>query len=54
MLYTGLTAYSGLRWSAGLNLTNTEGLKILVLGASGGVGSSAVQMLLAGGAKVLN
>ncbi|XP_077296997.1 NAD(P)H oxidoreductase RTN4IP1, mitochondrial-like [Arctopsyche grandis] len=52
MLYTALTAWSGLMFSANLKLHGMTGLKALVLGASGGVGNAAVQMLIAGGAKV--
>ncbi|XP_055644316.1 reticulon-4-interacting protein 1, mitochondrial [Toxorhynchites rutilus septentrionalis] len=60
VLYAGLTAWSGL-YLTGLfgNLLGAispvgggRGKKVLVLGASGGVGSLAVQMLLAEGAEV--
>lgn len=54
MLYTGLTAWSGLMFSANLKFHGMTGLKALVLGASGGVGNAAAQMLIAGGAKVQN
>lgn len=52
ILYTSLTAWSALKISGGLLLTPASGKRVLVLGASGGVGHAAVQLLHAWGAKV--
>lgn len=60
MLYAGLTAWSGLYLTGQLgNLLGAispvgggRGKKVLVLGAAGGVGTLAVQILLAEGVEV--
>lgn len=60
MLYAGLTAWSGLYLTGHLgNLLGAispvgggRGKKVLVLGSAGGVGTLAVQMLLAEGVEV--
>lgn len=60
MLYAGLTAWSGLYLTGQLgNLIGAispvgggRGKKVLVLGSAGGVGTLAVQMLLAEGIEV--
>lgn len=61
VLYAGMTAWSGLFISAQLggllgalcSNGDARGKKVLVLGAAGGVGSLAVQMLLAEGVEVV-
>lgn len=50
--YTALTAYSALWYTGGLCWKDAKRMKILILGASGGVGVCAVQMLRAVGATV--
>lgn len=53
MPYAALTAYSALWFTGGLRWKRTtKGIKVLILGASGGVGTCAVQMLRAVGATV--
>ena len=61
LLYAAVTAWSGLYISGGLGgitgaITSQggggRGANVLVLGGTGGVGSSAVQMLLAENARV--
>lgn len=52
MPYAALTAYSALWFTGGLRWKRTKGIKVLILGASGGVGTCAVQMLRAVGVTV--
>ncbi|KAL1456088.1 hypothetical protein WDU94_000842 [Cyamophila willieti] len=47
VLYTGLTAWSALQITAALGLIYSKEKRVLVLGASGGVGTIAVQLLKA-------
>ncbi|KAI5701742.1 reticulon-4-interacting protein 1 homolog, mitochondrial [Diaphorina citri] len=47
VLYTGLTAWSALQITAALGLVYPRDKRVLVLGASGGVGTMAVQLLKA-------
>uniref|UniRef100_UPI00358F363D reticulon-4-interacting protein 1, mitochondrial isoform X2 n=1 Tax=Myxine glutinosa TaxID=7769 RepID=UPI00358F363D len=50
--FVALTAYAALTHAGGLHSHNTKGKRVLVLGASGGVGLFAVQLLKAWGARV--
>lgn len=47
VLYTGLTAWCALQITAALGLVYSRDKRVLVLGASGGVGTMAVQLLKA-------
>ncbi|XP_014288761.1 reticulon-4-interacting protein 1 homolog, mitochondrial [Halyomorpha halys] len=51
--YTALTAWSALKISGDLAVSDPKTKKVLVLGASGGVGTAAVQMLKAWGCQVV-
>lgn len=51
-MYTGLTAWSALKVTGGLFVLPSKGKRVLVLGASGGVGTVAVQLLKAWEAEV--
>ncbi|XP_074043375.1 NAD(P)H oxidoreductase RTN4IP1, mitochondrial isoform X2 [Macrotis lagotis] len=50
--YVALTAWSALSKVGGLNGKNCSGKRILILGASGGIGTFATQLLKAWGAHV--
>lgn len=50
--YVGLTAYSAIVVSGGISQSNALGKRVIVLGASGGVGTFATQLLTAWGAEV--
>ncbi|XP_006276795.3 reticulon-4-interacting protein 1, mitochondrial [Alligator mississippiensis] len=50
--YVGLTAWSAMNQIGGLNQNNCAGKRILILGASGGVGTFAIQLMKAWGAHV--
>uniref|UniRef100_H3B721 NAD(P)H oxidoreductase RTN4IP1, mitochondrial n=2 Tax=Latimeria chalumnae TaxID=7897 RepID=H3B721_LATCH len=50
--YVALTAWSALVNTGGLNKDNCYGKRILILGASGGVGSFAIQLMKVWGAHV--
>lgn len=51
-MYAGVTAWSALYLFGGLLFRSIQGRRALVLGASGGVGSIAVQLLKAENAVV--
>lgn len=51
--YTALTAWSALKISGDLAISDPKTKKVLVLGASGGVGTAAVQLLKAWGCQVV-
>lgn len=53
MLYAAVTAWSALKLTGGLAIIPATGKSVLVLGASGGVGTMAVQMLSLWGAHVV-
>lgn len=53
ILYTSMTAWSALKISGGLILAPPRNKRVLVLGASGGVGNAAVQLLHAWDANVI-
>jgi len=53
LLYTGLTTWCALTSAGGLNASNAADKNVLVIGGSGGVGNSAIQILKSWGAKVL-
>uniref|UniRef100_A0A1B6CS42 Enoyl reductase (ER) domain-containing protein n=1 Tax=Clastoptera arizonana TaxID=38151 RepID=A0A1B6CS42_9HEMI len=53
MLYTGLTAWSALQITGELCILPPKGRRILVIGASGGVGTISVQLLKAWEADVV-
>uniref|UniRef100_A0ACB8GDZ4 Reticulon-4-interacting protein 1, mitochondrial n=1 Tax=Sphaerodactylus townsendi TaxID=933632 RepID=A0ACB8GDZ4_9SAUR len=50
--YVGLTAWSALRHAGGLKEDNCSNKRILIFGASGGVGTFAIQLMKAWGAHV--
>ncbi|KAJ7341806.1 hypothetical protein JRQ81_007074 [Phrynocephalus forsythii] len=52
MPYVGLTAWSALKDVGGLNQDNCSNKRVLIIGASGGVGTFAIQLLKAWGAHV--
>ncbi|XP_001948957.1 reticulon-4-interacting protein 1 homolog, mitochondrial [Acyrthosiphon pisum] len=52
LLYTGLTTWCALTSAGGLNSSNAADKNVLVIGGSGGVGNSAIQILKSWGAKV--
>lgn len=52
IMYTSLTAWSALKISGNLIVISPKHKRVLVLGGSGGVGSTAIQMLNAWGAQV--
>jgi len=52
LLYTGLTTWCALTSAGGLNASNAADKNVLVIGGSGGVGNSAIQILKSWGAKV--
>ncbi|CAH1391679.1 unnamed protein product [Nezara viridula] len=51
--YTALTAWSALKISGDLAISDPKTKKVLVIGASGGVGTAAVQLLKAWGCQVV-
>lgn len=53
ILYSGLTAWSALYLSGELCIRDPKNYRVLVTGASGGVGTLAIQMLNASGANVI-
>ncbi|KAM5256521.1 NAD(P)H oxidoreductase RTN4IP1, mitochondrial [Ctenodactylus gundi] len=50
--YVALTAWSAIKKVGGLNEKNCAGKRVLILGASGGVGTFAIQVMKAWGAHV--
>ncbi|ENN75892.1 reticulon-4-interacting protein 1, mitochondrial isoform X1 [Dendroctonus ponderosae] len=52
LVYTTMTAWSGLYLSGNMLCRQNKGLKVLVLGGSGGVGTSAIQLLKSQGCVV--
>ncbi|XP_015380427.1 PREDICTED: reticulon-4-interacting protein 1 homolog, mitochondrial-like [Diuraphis noxia] len=52
LLYTGLTSWCALTSAGGLNASNAADKNVLVIGGSGGVGNSAIQILKSWNAKV--
>ncbi|KAK9888820.1 hypothetical protein WA026_001043 [Henosepilachna vigintioctopunctata] len=53
VVYAAMTAWSALFITGGLQFENTKNKRILVLGASGGVGTMAVQLLKTQGVQVI-
>ncbi|ERL94143.1 hypothetical protein D910_11425, partial [Dendroctonus ponderosae] len=53
LVYTTMTAWSGLYLSGNMLCRQNKGLKVLVLGGSGGVGTSAIQLLKSQGYHVI-
>ncbi|CAG9767665.1 unnamed protein product [Ceutorhynchus assimilis] len=52
LVYATMTAWSGLYLAGNMILKQTKGLRVLVLGGSGGVGTSAIQLLKSQGCVV--
>ncbi|XP_061479485.1 reticulon-4-interacting protein 1, mitochondrial isoform X2 [Rhineura floridana] len=50
--YVGLTTWSAMRQVGGLNQDNCSNKRVLIFGASGGVGTFAIQLMKAWGAHV--
>ncbi|XKL62145.1 hypothetical protein PGB90_001980 [Kerria lacca] len=53
ILYTSLTAWCALKISGSLIISPPKNKRVLILGASGGVGQSAIQLLHAWGSQVI-